>query len=265
MVQETSKEKLSSYKKLRLLYEQDINVNHISELLETCHVNDDAEKIKKEMTNRDFDIFGIEEGGIVIGYVQKEDLKTGTCKEFYKKFSATEMISESTPLIQTLFLLEHIDRLFILERNRITKVVTLADLQKPPIRMLLFGLITLLEMHFLRLINSFLANEQWKKYLKKERIDFAKEIFESRKQKNAAIELSDCLQLCDKRDIIVKDDVLRNVLSIQSKSKFRSFFNRLEMLRNFLAHSQEIHTESWPDHIALVREIEELLEICENN
>ncbi|WP_257350888.1 hypothetical protein [Pseudalkalibacillus decolorationis] len=260
----TEKRKLSPYQELRSLYEQTINVNHISEKLDICHPDDDAKIIKKQMELKDFDVMGIEENGIVIGYVKKEDLREGMCKEYFKNLSPREIVSESTPLIQILFLFKKTERIFVLEGNRVTKLVTLADLQKPPIRMLLFGLITLLEMHLLRVINYYLSKDAWKENLGYQRIEKAKELYNERKARNEAIELSDCLQLCDKRDIILNDIELRHYFNFTSKTKGKDYFKKLEGLRNNLAHAQVLNTRhSWDEIISLVKETEELLATCE--
>ncbi|MBT2656090.1 hypothetical protein J7E81_12780 [Bacillus sp. ISL-18] len=258
------RDKVSSYQNLRSLYEQNITVNSIAEHLDTCGLYDDANAIKHMMVTKDYDILGVEENGIVIGYVVREELHEGTCKESYRRFSPTELVSESTSLLQTLFIFKETDRIFILEGNRITKVVTLADLQKQPIRMLLFGLISLLEMHLYRIINDYFPNDTWKQYLNANRIKFAEDLYALRKSKNEAIQLSDCLQICDKRDIVLNKDSLRERLGIENKTKGKQFFKKLEELRNNLAHSQDINTEnSWNETFSLIEQTENILEKCE--
>lgn len=59
------------------------------------------------MVLKDYDVIGIVENGIVIGYVLKDDLGEGTCKEYFRSFSPTELLSDSTPLLHTFYLLEH--------------------------------------------------------------------------------------------------------------------------------------------------------------
>ena len=258
------RDKVSSYQSLRSLYEQNITVNSIAEHLDTCLLHDDANQIQNMMVMKDYDVLGVEENGIVIGYVVRDELRKGTCKEYYRGFSPTELVSESTSLLQTLFIFKEIKRIFILEGNRITKVVTLADLQKPPIRMLLFGLISLLEMHLYRIINDYFPNGAWKKHLNPNRINFAEDLYSLRKSKNEAIQLSDCLQICDKRDIILNEDKLRERLGIENKTKGKQFFKKLEELRNNLAHSQDIQTEnSWNEMFSLIEQTESILEECE--
>ncbi|PLS09610.1 hypothetical protein [Neobacillus cucumis] len=264
VIRAQQRDKVSSYQSLRSIYEQNITVNSIAETMDTCHLKDDAYVIKEMMLNKDYDVLGVEDSGVVIGYVVRDELKEGTCQDYYRSFSPTELVSESTPLLQTLFIFKEIDRIFILEGNRITKVVTLADLQKPPIRMLLFGLISILEMHLYRIINDYFPEETWKKHLNPKRIQFAEDLYSLRKAKNEAIQLSDCLQICDKRDIVLHEEPLRDLLGIDTKTKGKQFFKKLEELRNNLAHSQNINTEdSWNELFSLIEQTEQLLEQCE--
>jgi len=258
------RDKVSSYQSLRSLYEQNITVNSIAESLDTCHLYEDAAHIKNMMEMKDYDILGVEDNGIVIGYVVREELMEGICKDYYRSFSPTELVSESTSLLHTLFIFKENERIFILEGNRITKVVTLADLQKPPIRMLLFGLISLLEMHLYRIINEYFPDDSWKKHLNPKRIQFTEDLFALRKARNEGIQLSDCLQICDKRDIVLNEDPLREQLGIETKTKGKHFFKKLEELRNNLAHSQDINTEnSWNETFFLIEQTENILEECE--
>jgi hypothetical protein len=255
---------VSTYRSLRSLFEKNITVNSISEVLATCNARDDAQQIRDQMVLKDYDVIGVEENGMVIGYVLREDLGAGTCKEYFRSFSPSDLVSDSTPLLQTLFIFKDTDRLFIIEGNRITKVVTLADLQKPPIRMLLFGVISVLEMHLYRIISEYFAEDSWKSHLSTKRIQLAEELFLQRKARNEAIKLSDCLQLCDKRDIVLNEQPLRELLGIESKSKGKDFFKKLEILRNNLAHSQDLNTQnSWNEMISLIEQTENVLEQCE--
>jgi hypothetical protein len=258
------RDQVSTYRSLRSLFEKNITVNSISEVLATCNVNDQAKQIRDQMVSKDYDVIGVEENGWVIGYVLRDDLREGTCKDHFHSFSPSDLVSDSTPLLQTLFIFKDTDRLFIIEGNRITKVVTLADLQKPPIRMLLFGVISLVEMHLYRIIRVYFEGEGWKSHLSDKRIQQTEELFLQRKARNEGIELSDCLQLCDKRDIVLGEQPLRELLGIESKSKGKDFFKKLEILRNNLAHSQDLNTQnSWNEMITLIEQTETLLEACE--
>ena len=258
------RDNINNYQSLRSLFEKNITVNSISEVLDTCNVSDSARVIRDQMVLKDYDVIGVEENGMVIGYVLRDDFGEGTCQEYSRSFSPSELVSDSTPLLQTLFIFKNTERLFIIEGNRITKVVTLADLQKTPIRMLLFGVISLLEMHLYRIISNYFAEDSWKNHLSTKRIELAEDLFLQRKARNEAIQLSDCLQLCDKRDIVLNEPSLRELLGIESKSKGKDFFKKLENLRNNLAHSQDLNTlNSWNEMISLIEQTEKVLEECE--
>lgn len=258
-------DRLSSYRSLRQLFEQNINVNHIAEPLVCFHVTDPILHIKDYMNYKDYDVVGIEKDDIVIGYIKRVDLDQLPL-DLIQYFGPTEVVSDSTPLIQLLYLFKEKERLFVLEANRVTKLVTLADLQKPPIRMLLFGMISLLEMHLLRLILMFYPNDSWKGQLSDNRLEEARELFRQRKKRNEEIQLADCLQLCDKKTLIIKKNQLRNLFQFPSKTKGEKFFRDLESLRNKLAHAQDLTMgTSWREIIILIEKCEQLLKICEAN
>ena len=194
----------------------------------------------------------------------REDLGEGVCKEYVKPFSSGEIVSETTSLIQILYLFKETKRIFVLEGNKITKVVTPADLQKTPVHLLLFGLVSIVEMYLLNIIKSHFNHDSWKQYLKEERIKDAENIFILRKELNEEIELSDCIQLCDKRTIVLKDEILFKELGFESKAKGDKYLKGLEKLRNNLAHAQAFTQHFTTEKmINLVEQTEQLLEQCE--
>lgn len=258
-------DRLSPYRNLRQLFEQNINVSHIAESLYCFKVTDPILHIKNYMDYKDYDVVGIERSGVVVGYIQKEDFKKLPF-DLIRDFGPTEIVSDSTPLIQLLYMFKDTDRFFVLEANRVTKLVTLADLQKPPIRMLLFGMISLLEMHLLRLILYYYPDGTWKSVLTENRLAEARQLYNQRKARNEEIQLVDCLQLCDKKMLIIKSDLLRELFSFPSKNKGETFFTDLELLRNKLAHAQDLTMgTSWKEIIILIEKTEKILKICEEN
>jgi hypothetical protein len=114
-------------------------------------------------------------------------------------------------------------------------------------------------MQMLRIIRKKYPGNSWKKYISsEERLSNTEEIFQELQSNNNAIELIDCLQFCDKRDILLEnEDILRKLK--YSKNKFDELLKDLEDLRNNLAHAQNIITYKWPNIIVLSKEAEELL------
>lgn len=258
------KQSLTPHQTLRSLFQHHINVTHISEVLHTCQLHDDTNVAKHIMETYDYDCLGVEDGGRVVGYIDKAGLGPGTCYDYVKSFHPREIVSETTSLMQILYLFKETNRLFILEGNQITRLTTSADLQKTPVQLFLFGLVSLVEMYLLEIIKISLPNNTWRPYIKKKRLIQAEEMYKQRKEQNEAIELVDCLQLCDKRDIVINDTRLFKQLRFSSKNKAYTFLGRFERLRNQLAHAQPYTKEfSTKEIIALVQQTEHLLTVCE--
>ena len=84
-------------------------------------------------------------------------LGDGTCNDHGRWIEPTEIVSSTTPLIDLLPIMKNRDHLFVLDGARLESIVTSADLQKPPIGMLLFGLVSLLDMFLLALVEEALS------------------------------------------------------------------------------------------------------------
>src|SRR5699024_11229659 len=67
-----------------LLFQHHINVTHISEVLHTCQLHDDTNVAKHIMETYDYDCLGVEDGGRVVGYIDKAGLGPGTCYDYVK-------------------------------------------------------------------------------------------------------------------------------------------------------------------------------------
>lgn len=254
----------SSSQDLRDLFEHSINVKHIAEKLQSCQDGDDAIEVKRRMDELDFDVLGVEDEGVINGYIERTSLETGPCSKYQRTFHPSELIAESTPLIDLFPILHDAPRVFVLHRNRVSVIVTRGDLQKAPVRMLLFGLVTLLEMHLLRLIRIYYPNDSWQEFLNDGRLEQAKKLLSERHARNEALDLADCLQFCDKRDLILRRLDIRERIRLKSKQSGEILLEFTEKLRNKLAHGQDLVTgSSWPEVIDLAKEIEVLLEQCE--
>src|SRR5207249_2246468 len=128
------------------------------------------------------------------------------------------------------------------------------DLQKAPVRLWLYGLISLIEMQMLRLIRNRFDDGLWFGRLPLLRIEAAKELFAERRRRNEEANLSDCLQFCDKAAILLKDSELSAAANFPSRRTGQKFFSQLESLRNDLAHANDILTGRWPGLAELVKE-----------
>jgi hypothetical protein len=212
------------------------------------------------LCQRDFDVAGVQfrREGPVIGFAAASDLQSGLVKEHLRPLTADLLISDSTPLPGVLAFLKKRERAFVLIGPQVRGIVTRADLSKPPVRVYMFGLLSLLEMHLAFWIRVEYGDGSWQTKLKKPRLDAAKKIHAERQARNEDVSLLDCLQFCDKRDLVVGNDDLRDQLNLKSRKEALSLLKRAEHLRNILAHSQQdiVQGTSWEKTIQLVECVE---------
>lgn len=258
----------TSVLELRKLFEDGITVLSIYEPIQACSIGDHANDIKEKMRQLDFDVIGIKstEDGPVEGYIRASDLQEGLCGDFKLDFLVADLISDSTPLIDLLTVLRDKERIFILAGNTVHGIITRADLQKPPIRILIFGLITLLDMHLSRLVRKFYPGESWRDKLSQGRIEKAEQMMKAREDRNEKLDIIDCLQFCDKRTLILAKKEILNIFGFSSEDEGKDTLKLIESLRDKLAHSQDIVTGSiWKDISTIVERMEQLIQQSEKS
>lgn len=245
---------------LRSLLGSGITAHAILEPLQSCPADASAEDMSRILSRRDFDVAGVQfqPQGSVVGFVARQSLKKGVVKDHIQPLTADQLISEATPLPSVLAFLKVRQYAFVLIGSDVRGIVTRADLNKPPVRVYLFGLISLLEMHLGFWIRATYNDDSWQRELKANRLDAAKSICADREKRKQKVSLLDCLQFCDKRDLVVKLDDLRTQLNLGSKTQARDYLTRAEKLRDLLAHSQRdlARGSSWEKTIDLVEWIE---------
>ncbi|MBW4684453.1 MAG: hypothetical protein KME40_04995 [Komarekiella atlantica HA4396-MV6] len=252
---------------LRSLFENNITIEYVAEPLKA--VPDDAEvsEVLYWMRLQDFDVVGLETGDTISGYVERSSLmqaKSGKCRDYQRVFHPKELIAISTPLMKLLPILQQTPRLFVLDCNQVSGIVTCGDLQKAPARMLLFGLVTLLEMNLLRLVRLYYPQDSWQQVLKPERLKVAQRLWRESQERNEATDLLDYLQFCDKRELVLNQPELLEQLGLKSKRFGERFLKSAEQLRNRLAHAQSLVSgSSWIELISLAEAMETLLIRCE--
>ena len=253
----------SNYEDLHRLFRDSITAREIAEPLAAFDANQPSEKVKGFMEAKGFDVIGVSSDGTMLGYVQIEDLKIGLLKEYTKPFSDRTLLDEKTPLLETLGKLAEEDFVFLRFLGAPSAIVTRSDLQKAPVRMWLFGIISILEMQLLQIIKNEAEEDWWKDLISPERQKAAQKIYKLRLDKKEEIGLVDCLQFGDKMTIFKKTDALFERTRFSSKNDWKSTMDKIESLRNNLAHSNEIREDSWPEKIDLAIRIEELVVLLE--
>jgi len=254
----------SASRELRKTLDDSLVVRHISTKMETCRGDRQAAEVRTYMEERNFDVMGLFDGDRISRYGSLKRLGEGTCNDHGLPIEPTEIVASTTALIDLLPIMKDRDYLFVLEGARLESIVTPADLQKPPVRMLLFGLVSLLDMFLLALVRRHYSEETLSSILKPQRLEEARSLYDLRKAKNQEIDLADCLQISDKRDLILRK-LDCPTLGFNSKRTAMKFFKKAEDLRNNLAHSQDLVLgSSWNEVIELAININAFLSRFEN-
>lgn len=245
---------------LRELFAAGIQARAILEPLQCCPADAPASEMREALERRGFDVAGVQEklGGPVIGYVEKQQLQRERVSEHLLQLHAEHLVSDSTPINELLVALRSKERQFVVIGAGVKGIVTRADLNKPPVRIYLFALVSLLEMHLRFWVRAMYPSESWQEKLDEKRLEAAQKLQKLRVQRNAHISLLACLQFGDLRDLVLEAEEARITLGFGSKNKGKELLEHAEDLRNRLAHSQEdlVEGKSWEQLIDLVEAVD---------
>lgn len=230
----------TQHRELRLLFENVISVGYITESLASFEDTVHADVAKRFLEEKDYDVIGVRKNGYMIGYAKKKEIHDGYLGDFCINFDKDKILHNSSSMLSALAALKSEPQVFVEVFGNIAGIATRGDLQKAPMRMWLFSLTSLIEMHMLRLVRKFYEDNSWTAFLPEKRLDASKRLQQERVKRNEDIDLADCLQFCDKRHLILINDEFRAICGFNSIAQGDDFLKKLENLRNRLAHSQDI-------------------------
>jgi hypothetical protein len=242
---------------LRRVFTEGFTARDIAEPLVSFDAATAASEVLDLMKQRNFDVVGVRREGLVVGYVEREHLCGSLCGEQFHAIDAP--ISDPAPLADVVLGLAGSKRLFVRVLGAVGGIITMSDLQKPPVRMWLFGMVTLLEMRTTRLIELKCTGNSWRQFLSASRLQKAEALLDERKRRNQNLELIDCLQISDKGQIIARNEEIRCLTRLQSRRQAEQAIKMLESLRNNLAHSQDIISCDWETIVWLCKDMERVI------
>jgi len=255
---------VSSIEDLRRFLDLSLTAETICENLVPSPAAVPASALREELEHRGYDVAVLEdpESQRVHRYVRVEALSKGTCGDCAEPIPLEGTVAKATSLRDCLGPVVELGRVFVLGRKGVEAIITPADLEKQPVRLLLFGVISTLEMAMLGLIRVRFPEETWSECLSGDRLEKAREILRDRRQRNEGIDLAECLQICDKVAVLLKSTPVWEDWGFGSKSEARKFFNRLQRLRDKLAHGHDLALGSnWSEIVATFCRAEEVLAV----
>lgn len=192
------------------------------------------------MKARQFDVVGVRRSGVMAGWLMRDDSASDRQPVGVRPFDPASVIADTASLNEVVHGLNAFPCLFVRGFGQVSGLIRRVDLQKPPMRMWLFGLLTITELRVTRLIDELCPQESWQKYLSAGRLQKGRDFLHERRRRGQSRTLLDCLQFADKGQIVARDESLRARTRFASRREVEEFVKALQDLRNNLAHSQDI-------------------------
>lgn len=256
---------ISSRATIRRFFQSGFTAADIAEYLISYDGNQPAAHVRRRMEAQGFDVVGLRDDGFAVGYVCREDLTGGACLDHLRYFGSNQVVGRDLPLRDTLMGLGEQPYLFVTSLGAVAGIITRADLQKPAVRMWLFGLITLVEHALEVMIRVRFPEGSWREHLSPARVERAEQFQAERQRRNESLNLVSCLALADKGKILFKDAATRAQLGFASASAAREALSNVEKLRNALAHAHDIVTGSWETIVELSASVDRVLRLYESS
>lgn len=236
---------------VRRLFAESFAVRDIAEPLVSFDGGTSAEDARAVATERDFDVVGVRRDGLVAGFVEVAALESGPLADRMRPLTEAALLGSATPLPAVLRTLDGAGFALVDVFGRPGGIVTRADVQKPPVRMWLFGIVTLVEMRFAELVEGRYGDDGWRSQLSEGRLRKAESLLEERRRRHGHVRLLDCLQFADKARIVARDEELLRQTVFESRRQLEDAAAKLEQLRNHLAHAQEVPDSDWETIVRL--------------
>ncbi len=241
-----------SRRRVQRLFSEAFTAKDIAEPLPSFDGDRPATGVRALMEEAGIRVAGVRDRGEVIGYMRREDLTGETCLDHSRGFSPDQQVYGDANLSEVILVLSRHDHCFVSLLNAVSGVITRTDMEKPIVRMWLFGIITMLEIRFTELIRKHWPDESWVDKCSPARLAKARALLEERQRRGAQhIELVDCLQLSDKSYLLAQDQRFLRDFGFSSKSQADQAIRAMESLRNNLAHGQSITVQDWPQIVRM--------------
>ncbi|QIF02333.1 hypothetical protein [Roseimicrobium sp. ORNL1] len=249
-----------SVARLSHTFSESLSASDLVEPIVSLDENQPASMGLDLMRAREFSVLGVRHAGLVAGWVNQEDLTGGTLGEHMREFAPESVLDEDAGLDVVLVAFGKGERVFIRWLGEVAGVITRQDLQKAPLRMWLFGAITLFDLNMTWAIEELHPGDTWTDRLSPGRLEKARVLCAERARCGNPCRLVDCLQIKDKADILSRDVQNLAVLGFTSRREADRFTQRIESLRNHLAHAQELEGEHLATASSLATYIESIVQ-----
>jgi hypothetical protein len=229
----------------------------IAEGLLSFDADSDCADVKAVLKRGRKAVASVRVNGAVHGYLRLSDLEAGQCADCFRHFTVDQVLSGSAALSDVIHVLTRHDYCFVTLLDSVSGVISRDDINKPMVRMWLFGIVTMIEMGLVQMIKDKYPEQSWQSVVSAGRLEKARQIQAERQRRNQYCELIDCLQLSDKGQILMASQSAMKRLGFETKGVAKRAVKELESLRNHLAHAQDIVSHDWAQIARLSQRMEE--------
>jgi hypothetical protein len=210
--------------------------------IKTCSINDGVSEVWKNPDFQRFDYIPVSDRGQIVGLLHRHQEKTSLDQEAHvnalvkdnmESLSESILISAEASLLSYLEVADESPCCLVLQGRKITGIVTISDLQKLPVRPVLFALVTTVELllaDWLR--HHCTADQDWINCLKENRRQKIETQWDMLQQGNLAIDRITAAEFCDKREACLKLGAFPD-----QEKQVKEQLERIEKLRNSVAHA----------------------------
>jgi hypothetical protein len=245
--------------RIRALFLSSFSVMDLAEPLISFDEGASAAAVRAFLEERGLSLVGVRREGLVAAFAIASDLGAGRLADHAREFGPDDLVPATASLPDTIASLDANGRCFVSILGRPGGIVTFRELDKPPVRMWLFGMITMFETYLARSIRETWPEGSWAALLSPGRRAKAEQILEERRRRGHPGDLLDCLQLADKAGLLSRRPEFLARTRFTSKRDADEAFQRIQALRNGLAHAQpRLVSTDWKLVVQLARSVDTL-------
>ena len=237
---------------------QTFKAQDIAEPLRSFDADLPAGRIADVMQDKRLDVAGLRDHGIVLGYVVPDGLGEGSGHAHLRAFRRDQVVEGRASLADVVLVLTRHDHCFVRVLGEVVGVIGRGDMQKPLVRMWLFGFITSSEMLLRERLMLRWPDDTWTQLISAARLNKAQALCDERRRRGQTCELLDCLQFSDLAQVLLEHADERRAFGFESKAAIKRVIKEFESLRNNLAHAQDIVTYDWAQIARMAQRIEAL-------
>jgi hypothetical protein len=231
----------------------------VAEPLRSFDAEYDARRIAAYLLDRRREVAGMRRAGRVIGYARQQDLGETGAQDHVREFKDDQVVDGDAYLTDVVYVLTRHEYCFVRVLDDIVGVISRGDMQKPIVRMWLFGFVTTIEMHMRQRVLLRWPDQSWVKQVTASRLQKAQGLLDERLRRGQHCDLLDCGQFSDLAKMLLEVEEERRAFGFESKAAVKRVIKELESLRNNLAHAQDIVTHDWAQIARLTQRMESLV------